>query len=155
MNRRAAVALAAAAGVGLAALALRRWLRSRDERETVRKAYAATARGEQSCCLPQAQSAHAIGYSDADRALGDSTGANLGLGCGTPVELAALQEGETVVDLGSGAGLDCILSAKQVGPAGRVVGVDMTDEMLAKARDAAAKAGVSKRVDFRKGTLEA
>jgi hypothetical protein len=66
-------------------------------------------------------------------------GANLGLGCGNPQAIAAMQPGETVVDLGSGAGFDCFLAAKQVGPSGHVIGIDMTNEMLAKARENAAK----------------
>jgi SAM-dependent methyltransferase len=80
-------------------------------------------------------------------------GANLGLGCGNPQAIAALKPGETVVDLGSGAGFDCFLAAKQVGATGRVIGVDMTHEMLAKARENAAKVAAGN-VDFRLGELE-
>ena len=68
-------------------------------------------------------------------------GANLGLGCGNPQAIAALRPGEVLVDLGSGAGFDCLLAARQVGPTGRVIGVDMTHEMLKKARDNAAAVG--------------
>jgi SAM-dependent methyltransferase len=80
-------------------------------------------------------------------------GADLNLGCGNPVALAMLKEGETVVDLGSGGGLDCFLTAKKVGPKGKVIGVDMTVEMLDKARDNCRKGGY-KNVEFRLGEIE-
>ncbi len=80
-------------------------------------------------------------------------GANLGLGCGNPVALASLREGETAVDLGSGAGFDCFLAAGKVGPSGRVIGVDMTPEMLDKARENARKGGYAN-VEFRLGEIE-
>jgi len=80
-------------------------------------------------------------------------GADLNLGCGNPVALAMLKEGETVVDLGSGGGLDCFLTAKKVGPKGKVIGVDMTAEMLDKARDNCRKGGY-KNVEFRLGEIE-
>lgn len=80
-------------------------------------------------------------------------GANLGLGCGAPIDHLALQPGETVVDLGSGAGIDVFLAADSVGPTGKVIGVDMTPEMLARARRNAAKAGVTN-AEFREGRLE-
>jgi arsenite methyltransferase len=80
-------------------------------------------------------------------------GANLGLGCGNPVALASLREGQTVLDLGSGAGFDCFLAAKAVGEKGRVIGVDMTPEMVAKARENALKGGFHN-VDFRLGDIE-
>lgn len=93
-----------------------------------------------------------IGYSENDM---DSVpdGANLGLGCGNPVALASLRKGETVMDLGSGAGFDCFLAANRVGKTGRVVGVDMTPEMLDKAR-ANAKKGKYSNVEFRLGEIE-
>ena len=75
-------------------------------------------------------------------------------GCGNPIAVAELREGETVLDLGSGGGIDVLLSARRVGPTGRAIGVDMTDEMLALARRNAAEAGASN-VEFRKGTIEA
>jgi len=81
-------------------------------------------------------------------------GANLGLGCGAPIDHLALKAGETVVDLGSGAGIDVFLAADLVGPSGRVIGVDMTPEMLARARRNAEKAGVAN-AEFREGRLEA
>jgi SAM-dependent methyltransferase len=80
-------------------------------------------------------------------------GANLGLGCGNPVALASLREGQTVLDLGSGAGFDCFLAAKAVGEKGRVIGVDMTPEMVATARENAQKGGF-RNVDFRLGDIE-
>jgi arsenite methyltransferase len=96
--------------------------------------------------------ARRMGYSDAELAA-IPKGANLGLGCGNPQAIAALKSGEMVVDLGSGAGFDCFLAARQVGAAGRVIGVDMTHEMLAKARANAAKLGAAN-VEFRLGELE-
>ena len=110
-----------------------------------------------SCCAPTttadaASKARAMGYSDADLAAVPD-GANLGLGCGNPQAIAALQPGETVIDLGSGAGFDCFLAARAVGPDGHVIGVDMTHEMLAKARANAGSIGVSN-VEFRLGELE-
>jgi arsenite methyltransferase len=93
-----------------------------------------------------------MGYSDAELAAVPE-GANLGLGCGNPQTIAAMQPGEVVVDLGSGAGFDCFLAAQQVGPKGRVIGVDMTHEMLKKARENATKVGATN-VEFRLGELE-
>jgi SAM-dependent methyltransferase len=93
-----------------------------------------------------------MGYS-ADELAAVPEGANLGLGCGNPQAIAAMQPGETVVDLGSGAGFDCLLAARQVGAEGRVIGVDMTHEMLKKARENAAKVGAAN-VEFRLGELE-
>jgi ubiquinone/menaquinone biosynthesis C-methylase UbiE len=93
-----------------------------------------------------------MGYSDAELAAVPE-GANLGLGCGNPQAIAAMRPGETVIDLGSGAGFDCFLAADQVGPSGRIIGVDMTQEMLAKARSNAASIGAAN-VEFRLGELE-
>ena len=93
-----------------------------------------------------------MGYSDAELAAVPD-GANLGLGCGNPQAIAALKPGEVVVDLGSGAGFDCFLAARQVGATGRVIGVDMTHEMLKKARENAAKISAAN-VEFRFGELE-
>ncbi|MBT8397019.1 MAG: arsenite methyltransferase [Gemmatimonadetes bacterium] len=81
-------------------------------------------------------------------------GTNLGLGCGNPTALASLKEGETVLDLGSGGGIDCFLASKEVGPDGRVIGVDMTPDMIERARKAA-KAGGYANVEFRLGEIEA
>jgi ubiquinone/menaquinone biosynthesis C-methylase UbiE len=96
--------------------------------------------------------AEGIGYSAEDLALAGE--ANLGLGCGAPVGFLALKEGETVLDLGSGAGIDVFLAARRVGPAGKVIGVDMTPEMIEKARANAARLGLPQ-VEFRAGRLEA
>jgi ubiquinone/menaquinone biosynthesis C-methylase UbiE len=108
-----------------------------------------------SCCGPQATShdkARRMGYSEAELAAVPE-GANLGLGCGNPQAIAAMRPGEIVVDLGSGAGFDCFLAARQVGETGRVIGIDMTHEMLKKARDNAAHTGAGN-VEFRLGELE-
>ncbi len=94
----------------------------------------------------------ALGYSEAEMAAVPQ-GANLGLGCGNPGAIAALKPGEVVIDLGSGAGFDCLLAADRVGPEGRVIGVDMTAEMVAKARANADKAGAAQ-VEFRLGEIE-
>jgi len=133
-----------------------------DVRSAVMQAYGKIAVYSDSCCEPgccgtaaanpQAAS-EAIGYSAAELAELPE-GANLGLGCGNPVALASLKEGETVLDLGSGAGIDCFLAAKRVGPTGRAIGVDMTHEMLKRARENAAKVGFDN-VEFRLGEIEA
>ncbi|QSH41371.1 arsenite methyltransferase [Lentisphaerota bacterium ZTH] len=80
-------------------------------------------------------------------------GANMGLGCGNPKAIASLQAGEVVLDLGSGGGFDCFLAAAEVGPSGKVIGVDMTPEMISKARENAAKAGYEN-IEFRLGEIE-
>lgn len=93
-----------------------------------------------------------LGYS-ADELNAIPEGANLGLGCGNPQAIAALKEGETVLDLGSGGGFDCFLAARQVGESGQVIGVDMTPEMVARSRENAGKAGAGN-VSFRLGEIE-
>lgn len=137
-----------------------------DSKELVRAHYGAIAQAAStSCCAPPTssccgvidrpepdQQALQMGYSAAELA-GMPEGANLGLGCGNPQAIAAMQPGEVVVDLGSGAGFDCFLAARQVGLKGRVIGVDMTHEMLKKARDNAAKVGATN-VEFRLGEIE-
>ncbi len=95
----------------------------------------------------------AVGY-DQDELSRVPEGANLGLGCGNPVALASLAPGETVLDLGSGAGFDCFLAAERVGPTGKVIGVDMTPEMVEKARANALSGGFAN-VEFRLGEIEA
>ena len=112
----------------------------------VREGYAKIAKHEDSCC---ARATSCCGSSDLAQDIGKEIGyteeelnavpegANLGLGCGNPVALASLKEGETVLDLGSGAGFDCFLAADRVGRSGKVIGVDMTPEMLEKAREEA------------------
>jgi arsenite methyltransferase len=109
-----------------------------------------------SCCGPSTASASEkaarMGYSETELAAVPE-GANLGLGCGNPQAIAAMKPGEVIVDLGSGAGFDCFLAAQQVGSEGRVIGVDMTHEMLKKARENAEMIGVAN-VEFRLGELE-
>jgi SAM-dependent methyltransferase len=125
-------------------------------REEVRQRYGATARGESSSCgdgCCTSTSADALGYSAEDSAIVPED-ANLGLGCGNPLAIASLQPGQTVLDLGSGAGFDSFLAARAVGPSGTVIGVDMTHEMLAKARANAKKHGFNN-VEFRLGEIEA
>ena len=131
-------------------------------RKVVRKGYGKIAKQDSSCCGPaksccgSADSAQdigrKIGYSDEElKAVPE--GANLGLGCGNPIALALLKEGEVVLDLGSGAGFDCFLAANQVGKTGKVIGVDMTAEMLDRARENARK-GNYDNVEFRLGEIE-
>lgn len=133
-----------------------------DVREVVREKYGQIAQTKGSCCGPVAsccgssQAAETVsiemGYSKNElHAVPDD--ANLGLGCGNPTALASLKEGEVVLDLGSGGGLDCFLAAQQVGPSGRVIGVDMTPDMVSLARKNAAK-GDDKNVEFRLGEIE-
>jgi arsenite methyltransferase len=109
--------------------------------------------GPSSCCGPAEPASIALGYrKDEIEALPE--GADLGLGCGAPLAQLALRAGETVLDLGSGAGIDALLAARAVGPEGRVIGVDMTPEMIERARANAAKVGAPQ-VEFREGRLEA
>jgi SAM-dependent methyltransferase len=110
--------------------------------------------GGSSCCGGAAETTYAekLGYAAADAA-GVPAGADLGLGCGNPLALASIRLGETVLDLGSGAGFDCLLAARQLNGTGRVIGVDMTPPMIAKARRNAAKAGCTN-VEFRLGEIE-
>lgn len=126
-------------------------------RLAVRTHYAETAQSNSccapaSCCGSSVTPAAALGYSAEDLAAVPD-GANLGLGCGNPQAIAALSAGETVLDLGSGAGFDCFLAARAVGPTGHVIGVDMTPEMLARARANALHSGLSQ-VEFRLGEIE-
>jgi SAM-dependent methyltransferase len=135
-------------------------------KELVRARYGGIATGSltavpgqsaSSCCAGTAAPdvdgmAREMGYS-ADELAAVPDGANLGLGCGNPQAIAALKPGDVVVDLGSGAGFDCLLAARQVGDAGRVIGVDMTHEMLAKARANAAQVGAAN-LEFRLGEIE-
>jgi SAM-dependent methyltransferase len=130
--------------------------------DQVREKYGRIARGaDGGCCGPQACGCASgeeavslgVGYS-AEQLAEIPTEANLGLGCGAPLTFLALEKGETVLDLGSGGGIDVLLAARQVGPEGHVVGVDMTPAMVERARANAARAGVS-HVEFREGRLEA
>ncbi len=128
----------------------------------VRNGYAKIARKESSCCSPAVSCcgntdttegiSKKMGYTDEElRSIPE--GANLGLGCGNPVALATLKEGETVLDLGSGAGFDCFLASNRVGENGKVIGVDMTPEMVEKANVNARK-GKYKNIEFRLGEIE-
>ena len=109
--------------------------------------------GSTGCCGPGAEpTSDALGYSDEERR-GAPEGADLGLGCGNPQAIAELKPGERVLDLGSGAGFDAFLAARQVGETGRVIGVDMTAEMIAKARGNIAKTDL-RNVEFRLGEIE-
>lgn len=131
-----------------------------DVRNTVREGYANVARGQGSCCGPAEccgsgavkNRSKQIGYTEQDLSAAPE-GANLGLGCGNPVALASLKKGEVVLDLGSGGGFDCFLAAKKVGSKGKVIGVDMTPEMLTRARENAAQSEY-KNVEFRLGEIE-
>lgn len=109
--------------------------------------------GTTGCCGPGAEtSSEALGYSDDERRSAPE-GSDLGLGCGNPQAIAELEPGERVLDLGSGAGFDAFLAARQVGPAGSVIGVDMTAEMIAKARANITKTDL-RNVEFRLGEIE-
>jgi len=121
--------------------------------DKVRERYGAIAEGKVGgCCGSTSEVAGGIGYAEDDLEVLPE-GANLGLGCGAPVERLDLREGETVLDLGSGAGIDVFLAARRVGASGRAIGVDMTPEMLEKARANAARDGFVN-VEFLRGRLE-
>jgi len=134
---------------------------AKEIKKLVKEGYGKVAAGGASCCssssccgsVNKAQDiSFAVGYSDKEmRAVPE--GANLGLGCGNPVALASLKEGDVVLDLGSGAGFDAFLAAQRVGEAGRVIGVDMTPEMLKRAKANVEKGGY-KNVEFRLGEIE-
>ena len=137
-------------------------MEKKDIKKVVREGYARIAKEDSSCCGPvksccgkkdpAEEISKKIGYSEKE--LGSvPEGANLGLGCGNPVALASLAEGETVLDLGSGGGFDCFLAAKNVGESGKVIGVDMTPEMVERARQNATKSGYEN-VEFRLGEIE-
>ncbi len=131
-------------------------------KKLVRESYGKIAQSGGSCCGPSGcgcgtstatdEISRKVGYADEDLQAVPA-GANLGLGCGNPIALASLKPGETVLDLGSGPGFDCFLAANRVGPDGRVIGVDMTAEMLARARENA-KQGQYTNVEFRLGEIE-
>ncbi len=122
-------------------------------REVVKEKYGSIARERGGgCCGSPSQLVPAIGYTAEEVAQAGE--ANLGLGCGNPLALAQVREGMTVVDLGSGAGFDAFLVRERVGASGRVIGVDMTDDMLALARENARRRGVAN-VEFRQGVIEA
>lgn len=146
--------------------------REQEIKKTIRKTYSKIAlrhdnhpgSSSSSCCAPGCCSGHeggektppthaaAVGY-DTSELESVPQASVLGVGCGAPVKFADLQEGETVVDLGSGAGIDVFLSSRQVGACGKVIGIDMTDEMLERARRSAKEGGYTN-VEFRKGDIE-
>jgi SAM-dependent methyltransferase len=144
-------------------------MKEEEVKKVVRKNYADIAKQDSSCCGPQTVNptkassccggaptaddmSKKMGYTEEELAKLPE-GANLGLGCGNPVALASLKEGDTYVDLGSGAGIDCFLAADKVGKTGKVIGVDMTPEMIDKARENVKKTGLEN-VEFRLGEIE-
>jgi arsenite methyltransferase len=140
-------------------------LKNEEIRQAVRENYGAVARAgdtdcgctTSSCCGSEETATSAdisvsLGYSE-DEMASVPDGANMGLGCGNPQAIASLKPGETVLDLGSGGGFDCFLAARAVGKSGHVIGVDMTPEMLSKAREISAEGGFD-HVEFRLGEIE-
>ncbi len=136
-------------------------MEEKDIKIIVREKYGQIAATSGSCCSTASccgegsalvRMGQRVGYSEAEMSAVPE-GANLGLGCGNPIALASLKAGETVLDLGSGAGFDCFLAAARVGPAGKVIGVDMTPEMIQRARENARKDGIEN-VEFRQGDIE-
>ncbi len=123
-------------------------------KDFVKKVYGDIAKKKKSCCCGSNNTdvSEKVGYTKEDL-ISIPDEANMGLGCGNPVALASLKEGETVVDLGCGGGIDVFLAAKRVGNKGKVIGIDMTEDMLNKARANAKKAGF-KNVEFKLGEIE-
>lgn len=131
-------------------------------RKKIREGYAKIARENSSCCAPATSCcadtnristiSKDVGYSE-DEISSVPEGSNMGLGCGNPTALASIKKGEVVLDLGSGGGFDCFLAAEKVGDNGRVIGVDMTPEMIEKARENAEKENF-RNVEFRLGEIE-
>ncbi|HUV09152.1 MAG TPA: arsenite methyltransferase [Spirochaetia bacterium] len=144
-------------------------MKEKEIREAVRERYGSIAQREGSCCSPSSSGSSCCGPAQETSGVADSTseaigysaeemgsipeGSNMGLGCGNPLAFTSLKEGDTVLDLGSGGGIDCFLAAKKVGEKGRVIGVDMTSPMIEKARENAERGGYSN-VEFRLGELE-
>jgi len=129
-------------------------MREEEIRSNVRKEYARIARNKGSCCRSsnETEVGKKMGYAEKELASVPED-SNMGLGCGNPTALASLKEGEIVIDLGSGGGLDCFLAARSVGDKGKVIGVDMTPEMIDRARENARKGGF-RNVEFRLGEIE-
>ncbi|MBC7973829.1 MAG: arsenite methyltransferase, partial [Myxococcales bacterium] len=128
-----------------------------DIRSMVRAHYGNIARGSNNgcapgCCSVSGTAAELLGYT-ADQTAAVPQGADLGLGCGNPTAIASLRDGETVLDLGAGGGFDCFIAAHRVGPRGRVIGVDMTADMVTRARENARKVHATN-VEFRLGEIE-
>lgn len=136
-------------------------MKAKEVKQAVKKAYSKIASESGSCCscnssccggqISSEQISKNIGYSEEE--MKAVPGANLGLGCGNPTALGRIKEGDIVLDLGSGAGFDCFLAARKVGKSGKVIGVDMTREMIKKARSLAKKHGYTN-VEFRFGEIE-
>lgn len=130
-------------------------MQQEEVKKIVKESYTQIAKGSGcSCCGAKAEQeriAEEIGYSKED--IAKFTEANLGLGCGNPVAMAEMKEGDVVLDLGSGAGFDCFLAMRKVGELGKVIGVDMVPEMVAKAKANAEKYGY-KNVEFKLGEIE-
>lgn len=132
----------------------------KDIKKIVKENYGKIAQQNSSCC-GSGSCCGGSDFNDLSRIIGYSEtqmttvpdGANLGLGCGNPLAIASLKAGDIVLDLGSGAGFDAFLASPRVGSTGKVIGVDMTDEMLEKARENAKKGGYTN-VEFRKGDIE-
>jgi len=141
---------------------MRSIMKQNEIKKVVRERYGSIVREESSCCAPAAsccgsvnlteEISKRIGYGKEDLS-SVPQGANLGLGCGNPVAIASLKAGEIVLDLGSGAGFDCFLAAVKVGKEGKVIGVDMTPDMIDRARDNARKGNYTN-VEFRLGEIE-
>jgi ubiquinone/menaquinone biosynthesis C-methylase UbiE len=137
-------------------------MEKKNVRKVVRKGYARIAKQGDPCCAPTHSCCESpdsaeyiskkLGYTE-EELKSVPEGSNLGLGCGNPVALASLEEGETILDLGAGAGFDCFLAANKVGNKGKIIGVDMTPEMVEKARENAEKSGADN-VEFRLGEIE-
>jgi SAM-dependent methyltransferase len=132
-------------------------MKADDVRAMVREHYGNIARGRNAgcapgCCSSVGTAAATLGYNSDQMAIVPDC-ADLGLGCGNPTAIASLRDGETVLDLGAGGGFDCFIAAHQVGPRGRVIGVDMTADMVSRARDNARKVNATN-VEFRLGEIE-
>ena len=132
-------------------------MEEKEVKKHVKKRYTDIAKKDSSCSCCSGTSlddktiARQIGYSDEE--IQDFSDANLGLGCGNPTAFGSIKEGDIVLDLGSGAGFDCFLAAKKVGSSGKVIGIDMTEEMIAKSRELAKKYGYHN-IEFRLGEIE-
>lgn len=137
-------------------------IKEKEIKRAVKEGYARIAKqatsyySSRSCCcgcadIPE-EISKSMGYSEEEISAAPPE-SNLGLGCGNPVALASLREGETVLDMGAGAGFDCFLASTRVGPSGKIIGVDITSEMVEKARSNARKGGYAN-IDFRQGDLE-
>lgn len=128
-------------------------MKSTPTHDMVRESYTTmlkTAQEKTACCGTTSPAARLAGYAENEQ---HSDAASASFGCGNPLAFAGVRAGETVLDLGSGAGLDLLLAAEKVGPSGQVIGVDMTDDMIAVARDNARKAGFDN-IDVRSGLIE-